>query len=120
MIGWDVPVAPGKTTLTILTFQACQGNNFFGSDVRAIIVVVPEEWREQVERLRQEIDRQIEEWKRQGGQEIEKLEQQLLETLRRELERQTQKWLQEICGSNALLFALLGGLFLTAFVARRS
>ena len=59
-----------------------------------------------LERLRQTITRQIQEWLRQAEQEagrrFEEWKQQLAEWLQRELERQAQDLVSQVCGGSAL------------------
>ncbi len=58
------------------------------------------------ERLRQTIERQIQEWRQQAEQELGRwlteLEQQVSEWIQRELERQVQSLVEQICGGSAL------------------
>ena len=86
---WEVPAtAPSRPGIYRQAWQLQRGNQSVGPQVTAVIVVVPAEARE----LKEDIDRQIEELRQRGEQEIEsfveELEQQALEWVTEEVERQ--------------------------------
>jgi len=103
---WDITLNVGASRFTYLYFQMYQAGVPFGPEITALVITLPEPLREQEERLRQTIQRQIEEWKKLAERELEErrqeLEKQLAEWLQRELERQARNLVEQLCGGNAL------------------
>jgi len=99
-VTWDITLNVGDSRFTHLYFQMYQAGAPFGPEISALVITLPEQLREQEERLRQTIQRQIEEWKKLAERELEErrqeLEKQLAEWLQRELERQARNLVEQL------------------------
>jgi len=112
-------VLPGEKTTWLLHFPVTAGGLLrqydfrmhfqetpFGPTLTAYVFILPE----RLGNLEEQIRQRIEEWRRQGEQEIDELIQEILTFIQEELERQAINWLErilkEICGGAGGAFAL--------------
>ena len=108
---WEIPAtAPETPGVYRQIWQLRRGSEPVGSEVTVYLVVLPEGARD----LRDEIDREIDDMRARGEQEIEALvrdlEQQAREWVQREVERQVERRLSRYCpGSSVLVVGLLLG-----------
>lgn len=106
---WDIPaIAPTRPGIYRQEWQLVRGSEQVGKKATVYMIVVPEEARQ----LKEDIDRQIEELRKRGEQEIEKfieqLEKEALDWVTRELPNL-------LCGQQVLLITFAVG---TIFVIR--
>lgn len=110
-VTWEIELNTGGSRFTRLYFQMHRGSAPFGPEIGAIVITLPEELRAQKERFEQIIQRQIEEWRQQAEQKLKErmqdLERQMAQWLQRELERQAENLIEQLCGSAAVIPAVL-------------
>jgi hypothetical protein len=118
---WNIQLNTGGSQFTALRFRMYQGNTPFGPEIGAVVITLPEPLKDQEQRIREAIERQLREWQERAEGELDQLLEEfkawLLELLQRELERQVEDVLDAICGSNALL--LMGVLIVALHWRRR-
>ena len=113
---WAIPAtAPSRPGVYRQVWQLHRGNDAIDPEVAVVLIVVPEEARE----LKEDIDRQIEEWRERGEEELEKwideLEEKAIEWATREIERQAEQCL----GPNAMIVGLVIGATLWRRIKKR-
>jgi len=104
IVSWEIPAtAPSRPGIYRQVWQLRRGNDAVGPEVAVVLIVVPEEARE----LKEDIERQIEEWRERGEEELEEwideLEEEAIEWATREIQRQAEQCL----GPNVMIVGLV-------------
>ena len=114
---WDIDLTPNDSTFTTTRLRMVQNGEPFGQEILAVVILVPQRLQSQQERIRQMVEKQVQQWQQEGRREADKMLRDLEQQLQRELERQVQNWFDKTCGGSLALG--LSPLVLAVFFGRR-
>jgi hypothetical protein len=116
-ITWQAP----ESALTLHTLQLSQGDRAFGQPFGVLVVEIPAGMEDQRRELESVIQKQIDQWRQQGEQQIADLQHQLEQAVQEWFQEQAnnaaqaaQNWLQQLLANCCAGIGLPLGLVLTA------
>ena len=102
--------APGTTGLHQSIWQMKHNNTEISQAVTINVIVLPPEAKE----LRQKIEQQIDEWKKQGEQKADELLKQVTEEIKNYLGREVDKGVRSLCGTPAAILLIAVGVVINS------